>query len=161
MKTFTDNTGREWAIDLTIGAAKRLKSLLNVDLLNFARFQDTIGTLTTDRDVFCSALFCLVQAQANAKQIVEDAFWDSMNGDTLDAAIEAFVQELIAFFPLVQRPALVKAWEKINQVQAKAVKAMTAKLDSPAMDAQIDEMIERAGESSTGAPASSASTPTP
>ena len=41
MRTFTDNAGHAWTLSLTIDAAKRVKGLLGVNLLDLAGPQET------------------------------------------------------------------------------------------------------------------------
>jgi len=65
VKTFTDNAGRTWTISLTIDAAKRVKGLLNVNLLELEAGDAPLLTRRgTDVILLCDVIFAVVKSQA-------------------------------------------------------------------------------------------------
>ena len=156
MSTFRDTAGREYEIKFNVGKAGRLKSVLGVDLLDLTAIQQLMAKLAHDRVLLCRALFLASKPVQEGLTVAEDDFWDAMDADTLDAALEAFVGGLIEFYPKA-RKVLIAAWAKVNQLQTRALEEAETQIEG----LEIEEMIKTAGESSTSAPGSAGSTPTP
>ena len=99
MKTFTDNAGRAWTLALTIGAAKRVKSLLGVNLLELEAGDPPLLTRRgTDVILLCDAIFALVKPQADAAGVTDEQFAAAMGGDAILATCQtAFYEELVDF----------------------------------------------------------------
>jgi hypothetical protein len=93
MATFTDSTGRKWVLAVTIGSLKRAKAR-GVDLLEGG----TIAGIWADPPMLCDAVFALVQPQAEAAGVSEDAFFDAMAGAPVAEASRALTEELVLFF---------------------------------------------------------------
>ena len=75
MKTFTDSAGRTWTVSLTIDAAKRVKGLLDVNLLELEAGDPPLLTkLGTDVILLCDVIFALVKPQADAAGVSDEQF---------------------------------------------------------------------------------------
>ena len=99
MKTFSDATKRSWEIALTIGSAKRVKSLLGIDLLQPEEGDPPLLTrLGTDEMLLCDIIYCLVKPQADAAGITDEQFGELLGGEVILAAQTALYEELIDFF---------------------------------------------------------------
>ena len=68
MKIFADNSARTWAITVNVAAVKRVRELLQVNLLEIADQKGKLlERLVDDPCLLCDILFCLVKPEADAK----------------------------------------------------------------------------------------------
>ena len=75
MKTFADNAGRTWAIAVNVTAIKRVKDLLQVNLLEIADQKGKLlERLIDDPCLLCDILYSLVKPEADAKGISDEEF---------------------------------------------------------------------------------------
>ena len=157
MKTFTDNAGRTWTLTLTIDAAKRVKSLLDVNLLELEAGDPPLLTkLGTDVILLCDAIFALVKPQADAAGVTDEQFAAAMGGDAILAAQTAFYEELVDFFRKLGRSDLAKVVDAQRRMIDLAVQRIETRIDRLDLEAAIETTL---GEPSTNSPPSSASAP--
>ncbi|HPD17393.1 MAG TPA: hypothetical protein PLE19_20845 [Planctomycetota bacterium] len=157
MKTFTDTAGRTWTITLTIDAAKRVKSLLDVNLLELEAGDPPLLTrLGTDVILLCDVIFALVKPQADAAGVSDQEFGAALGGDAVLAAQTAFYEELVDFFRKLGRGDLAKAVDAQRRMIDLAVARIETRLDKLDLEAAIETTL---GEPSTSSPPSSESTP--
>jgi hypothetical protein len=170
MKTFADNAGRTWAIAVNVATVKRVKDLLQVNLLEIA---DPKGKLlekvVEDPVLLCDILFCLVKPEADAKGISDEDFGRSLAGDVLGTATDALLGEIADFFPKGRREIMQRILAKLTALQEKATGLALLKLDDPELDRQMEEELRAALDQATGrktstsaagsSPGSPASTP--
>jgi hypothetical protein len=153
MKTFTDSQGRTWTVVVNVSAVKRVRDLLDVDLLDVAN-GDLLARLADDPCLLVDVLFALSKPEAQAKGVTDEDFGRGMVGGVLDEASSALMKELLDFFPSAQRARALGKLLKHLAAQEAAVAEMVKALD--AMPAPADL---RPGGSSGNSPASAASTP--
>ena len=162
MKAFRDNANREWTVEVNVEALKRVKSLLDVDLLNAAGGK-LLERLIADPVLLCDVVYCLVKPQADQAGVPDEDFGRAMAGDAIDAATSALLEELVGFFPQARRRVLAKAVQKMDQLQDRIVAGAEELLDSPEIEQRIDAELEAIrstlGRPSTSSPASSESIP--
>ena len=162
MKTFRDNANREWTVEVNVEALKRVKGLLDVDLLNAAGGK-LLERLIADPVLLCDVVYCLVKPQADQAGVTDEDFGRAMAGDAIDAATSALLEELVGFFPQARRRVLAKAVQKMDQLQDRIVAGAEELLDSPEIEQRIDAELEAIrstlGRPSTSSPASSESIP--
>ena len=60
MKTFTDNAGNTWSLSITVDAVKRVRSLLNVNLMDVIE-GTLLEKLSADPVLLCDVLFAVVK----------------------------------------------------------------------------------------------------
>jgi len=140
MKTFTDNAGRTWTIDLTIGAAKRVRDLLKIDLLAplvvkrrkgaDGRVRKTLPLVTRlqlDVVALIDVIYVLIKPQADAQGVTDEQFGQALGGEAACAAYEAFMGEWRGFFQELRREAEAKAIDaQLRLVAAQMKKAVAA-----------------------------------
>jgi len=111
MKTFHDNTGRPWHIEMTIGAIKRVQQLVPaVNLLDpqeaaaDERRRDRRGRplplltrLSTDDVLLIDVIFALVKPQADELGVNDEAFARAIGGQAALDAYRAFLAEWADF----------------------------------------------------------------
>lgn len=157
MKTFTDTAGRTWTLSLTIDAAKRVKGLLDVNLLELEAGDPPLLTkIGTDVILLCDVIFALVKPQADANGVTDEQFAAALGGETILAAQTALYEELVGFFRGLGRSDLAKAVDAQRRMIDLAVRKIETRIDKLDLEAAIETTL---GESSTNSPESSASTP--
>ena len=157
MKTFTDTAGRTWTLSLTIDAAKRVKGLLDVNLLELEAGDPPLLTrIGTDVILLCDVIFALVKPQADANGVTDEQFAAALGGETILAAQTALYEELVGFFRGLGRSDLAKAVDAQRRMIDLAVRKIETRIDKLDLEAAIETTL---GESSTSSPESSASIP--
>jgi len=158
MKTFTDNAGRTWTVQVNVDAIRRVRDLAKVDLLEVVEGK-LIERLVGDPVLLCDVLYCLCKEQADAQGLADVDFGRGMGGDAIDHAATALLEELVDFFPQGRRRVLSKALAKLRHLQTAALTAVEARLDSPELDQRLAAELARIepGSLSGSALASSAS----
>ena len=145
MKTFTDNAGRSWNISVTVDAIKRVRSLLDVDLMEAAAGK-LIQQLADNPVLLCDVIYCIVKPQADAKEISDEDFGKAMAGDAIDQATTAFLEDLVNFFPSRKREMLQKVLVKLKNLEAIAAEVVNKRLDSPELETQMRAELESIGD---------------
>lgn len=158
---FTDTTGQQWNVAVTCATAKRLWSLLKLDLGDVPKVFAILGGPQAELVDF---LYAVVKPQADASGITDEQFAERLDGDVLTAAIEAFQEAFTDFCPSRQRT----IWNELLTVAARvADRTMTAtenEVKAAIGDGTIERLMEKALTSSvpsTASEAPSASAPTP
>ena len=160
MKTFKDNADRIWSVTINVDAIKRVRSLLQVDLMEAVEGR-LIERLMADPVLLCDVIYCVCKDEADARGVTDEEFGRAMAGDAIELATTALLEELVDFFPLGKRQLLRKALAKLESFQETMLSVVTARLDSPEFDAQLQAELKRLGDWSGDLPASSASTQVP
>lgn len=138
MRTFKDNQGRSWTVDVSVSTVKRVKSLLDVDLLSIASGK-LIDQLVADPILIVDVLYVVIKPEADKLGITDENFGSSMGGDCIEQATTALLEALIGFFPSAQdRANLKRVLDAINKAMDKARTLATERL------ANIDQIAEAA-----------------
>lgn len=160
MKTFKDNADRTWTVTVNVDSIKRVRSLLNIDLMEAVEGK-LIERLIGDPVLLCDIIYCVCKEDADAKGITDEEFGRAMAGDAIELATTALLEELVDFFPQGKRQLLRKALAKLETLQETMLAVVSERLDSPELDAQLLAELRKLGDSSGDSPASSESTPVP
>ena len=156
MHTFNDTQGRTWTVTINVDAIRRVRALLNINLLETIEGK-LLERLVTDPVLLCDILFALVQPQAEAKQVSDEDFGRALGGDVLDHATTALLEELVDFFPSGRRLVFRKALEKLKQLEGLALETATRRLESSELEQQMAAALASIpGSSSGNSPASPA-----
>jgi hypothetical protein len=161
MKTFTDSFGQTWTVALNIGAVKRLKGLLGVDIMNLHEGDPPlISRLGTDVILVCDVIFALVKPQADQLGVTDEQFAAGLGGEAILAAHTAFYEELTSFFQNLGRPDMAKAVTTQGRLIEKAVALAMAKIEALNAEKMVETMFAESkgpptsGEASMSSPAS-------
>jgi len=169
MKNFKDNAGRTWTVSVDVATIKRVRSLLDVDLMA-AVDGKLFERLVSDPVLLCDVIYVVCKPEADAQNVSDEDFGRAMAGDAVDHATTALLEELVDFFPQARRRLLAKALSKLKTLEARAMDVADKKLDSPELEAELEAILAKIdeepepsepGDSSGILPASSASTPAP
>lgn len=152
MRTFQDSKGREWTVEITIATAKRLRDLLDVDLIAAYSDEndDLFQRLSVDPFLLCNVVYVVCKPQADAEGVSDEQFGEAMSGQPIENATEALLEELVVFFPRAKRTTFRKALNRMREMEAKAAAVTEAKLDDPEIERTMIARLERALDESLG-----------
>jgi len=159
MKTFKDNEGREWMVDINVSVLKNIRDVLNIDLMEAVDGQ-LVTKIADDPALLCDILFLIVAEQTEKRAVTDEAFGRSLAGDAIDHATTAFLEELVDFFPKLRRRPLKTVMEKVKKHES----AVMDYMETTVSEINVDEAIQKAlksGPSFMNSPDKSALTPDP
>jgi hypothetical protein len=159
MHTFVDNAGRTWTVTINVAAVKRVRALLSVDL--YALLDDglkPLAALVADPVRLADVLFCLCKDEAEKVKVTDEDFGRALAGDAITIAAQAFLDEIVCFFPDARiRAGLKTLLTKGRTVRDRLLDHATRLADQIDPEAEARRLIASFGAS----PASSGSTPAP
>jgi len=158
MKTFKDNAGRTWTVGVDVAAIKRVRSLLDVDLMGAVEGK-LLERLVSDPVLLCDVIYCVCKPEADSRGVSDEDFGRAMAGDAIEHATTALLEELVDFFPQARRRLLRKALAKLRNLEARVLEVAEMKLDGPELEAEMEAALRELGGSSGSSPESSGSTP--
>jgi hypothetical protein len=155
MKTFVDNAGRTWTVAINVNAIKRVRALLDINLLEVIEGQ-LIDKLIRDPVLLCDVVYAVCKPEADAHAIGDEEFGRSMAGDAIEQATKALLEDLVLFSPSPRDRAnmqcvLQTTWRMMD----KARDLIEAKLDSGAMEREVEQMLQKSSDLSGNSQASS------
>ena len=164
MKTFADNAGRTWTVAINVDCIRRVKKLLDVNLLDAIEGK-LIEQLVSDPVLLCDVIYVICKPEADAQSVSDEEFGRAMAGDAIDAATNALLEELADFFPSGKRQVLRKALAKLKVLEAKSIDLANKRLDDPGLMKRMEKELEQPevtpGSSSGNSPELSESTLAP
>jgi hypothetical protein len=159
MKTFTDNAGRTWTITINVDAIKRVRGLLDVDLLQVVEGK-LIERLIRDPVLLCDVVYVVCKPEADARNVSDEDFGRSMAGDAIEQATKALLEELVGFSPSPRdRANLGRVLEKTWSVMDRARDLIEARINDGEIEKAAEQVLANVGTSSGASPPSSASSP--
>ena len=135
MKTFTDNANRTWTVAVNVGAVKRMRDLLKLDLAG-DNLADVIGKLANDPVALVDTLWVILQ------NVSAEAFADAIAGDVITRATEALLEEIVDFFPEPKRRMMRRILELMRSAERQALERLEAMAGSPEMEARLQKEID-------------------
>jgi hypothetical protein len=166
MKTFNDNTGRSWTIEVNVATVKRVRTLTGVNLLEVVE-GTLIERFIRDPVLLCDVVYAVCKPQADERQppVSDEEFGRAMAGDAIEHATTALLEELVSFSPSPRdRKNLGRVLEATKRVMDKARDLIETRLESGELEqaaeralAELAQQDETQNASSGSAPASPAS----
>ena len=161
MRSFKDNQGRQWSVEINVTAIKRVRGLTGEDLMQVIE-GTLIEKLIRDPVLLCDVVYALCKPEADSRSVSDEDFGKAMAGDAIEAATTAVLEELVDFCPSPRdRANLGRVLQATRKVMDRARDLVEKKLDSGELDRLADQLLETAGASSISAPEPSASTRDP
>ncbi len=164
MRSFKDNQGRQWSVEINVTAIKRVRGLTGEDLMQVIE-GTLIEKLIRDPVLLCDVVYAICKPEADARSVTDEEFGKAMAGDAIEAATTAVLEELVGFCPSPRdRANLGRVLQATRKVMDRARDLVEKKLDSGELDRLADRLLsegQTAGSSSISVPESSASTPAP
>lgn len=133
---FTDETGREWKLRLTVGAVADVKRETGVNLALTAKDNDWVELLFgEDRGRFVSVLWVLCDEQATAINVGPEDFAHLFDAATLEAAGVALANAIVDFFPRSRIAAAIRERlpALLEEADRKAVEAIKKATSTPSV----------------------------
>ena len=157
MKTFTDNADRTWTVTINVDSVKRVRTLVQVNLLDV--LDDgckLLAELHDDPVLLVDVLYCICKPEADAQNVTDEEFGRAMSGDAILQASTALLEELSDFFPNArQRAAMKELLRKTNTV----VERLLDHAETTIAELDPESVAQTAIASFGNSPESSASTP--
>lgn len=152
MASFEDSTGRKWEVLVNVSVIKRVRSLLDVDLMDAVQGQ-LLERLESDPVLLCDVLYAVCKPEADARDVTDEQFGQAMGGDAIENATAALLEELTLFFPSRRRRLMKKALQKLEELQEIACEAAEARLESGELEESLRAEL-KSGDLSGSAPES-------
>ena len=130
MPNFTDALGRTWPLSISYATCKRIQSQCDINILDVAQIDHTIGRMRLDNLLVGDIVLCLCSAECTARGISLDNFQDSLDGEALDCASSALLEGLASFFRRGQKGKLLTEMiSKLKQMELTATNQALADIE--------------------------------
>lgn len=121
---FKDLEGREWSVRLDIAAARRLREAGH-DIVDYEQAGETIADLFNDEIALGEAVYAICRSQADARDVSEESFLSSLNGECVAKAREALFAAMPDFFSGPKRDVITAMLAELHrQLKAETNKAI-------------------------------------
>lgn len=167
MREFKDNEGRPWRLAITVGAAARVKDMVQIDIVDEEPQADG-STRKIDRQIpfdlidvssigralevirsryttIGEVLYAILCRQVDERKMTREDFLDGLRGDSLEAAQKALEEELVDFFPLRLRRMIAQLVSRMDELQAELANRAEAQLQQTT----VESLLEASGTPST------------
>lgn len=140
MHSFTDKTGQDWAIELTVGTMEEVKDALKIDLFDpvsedVQLIADLAPIAPKNIRLFIDMLFVLCEEQCKERSTEEKStaelskqFGMQLGADALKGAYEAFYKEWESFFQSLGRRDMAEAISRMNELIQEGVQEVVDKI---------------------------------
>ena len=149
MKTFADNTGRVWEVELNIRQMKRVRDILGIDLVNVISAgkdgsvsTDTLERVANDPILLVDILWVLCENQAKPSGVTDEDFGSSLAGESIEDATRAFLDELVDFLPGARRLYLRKAVDLARKYAKESEEILGTVLESPEFEERLKTSLK-------------------
>jgi regulator of extracellular matrix RemA (YlzA/DUF370 family) len=161
MHSFVDNANRTWELTINVAMVKRVRALVEVDLYGLVdEGFKSLSALIADPVQLADVLFCLCKEQAEKAGVTDEDFGRALAGDAIARAADAFVEELIDFFPDARaRAGLRKAINAGRQVRDKVLTHAETLLKAIDPETEAKKWIDSSGSSPASSPSTQAHSP--
>ena len=123
MKQFTDGMNRSWTLTLNVGAVRKIKATLGIDLCDLhSGEKPLVLRLANDLPLLFDVIAELTRGQWEASGLTREQFEAAFDGAGVQSAADAFWGELADFFRR-WKPALSALIEEIVLSQPAAVES--------------------------------------
>lgn len=142
MASFKDLGGNEWIISFNIGNCRRLLELTKLDFAN-AHDGKAVSEIQANDSKMVQVLWLLIEEQAKAKGIDEDAFWRNLDGNVLEEAQNAIEEAVLGFTRPERRAALKAILDKKREAIDKAMNLAVAKVQAVNIDQELENRLSQ------------------
>lgn len=142
MASFKDLGGNEWIISFNIGNCRRLLELTKLDFAN-AHDGKAVSEIQANDSKMVQVLWLLIEEQAKAKGIEEDAFWRNLDGNVLEEAQNAIEEAVLGFTRPERRAALKAILDKKREAIDKAMTLAVAKVQAVNIDQELEKQLSQ------------------
>ncbi len=150
MKNFRDNKDREWTVSVNVTTVKRVKDLLDVDLMTLVAedanpTEHLLYRLYTDPVLLCDVVYVVCKPDADSQGVSDEDFGKAMAGDAIDRATAALLEEIVNFSPNPRdRSRLRRVLETTATMLDKAQDLLDRRLDTELESGKLEHAMEEA-----------------
>ena len=156
MKSFTDNKGRTWTLEVTVATVKRVRALCRVDLNSIVELDknnkpsaELLERLSSDPVLLVDVLYAICKPQADKLGVSDEDFGEAMAGDAIEHATSALLEEIIDFFPEAKRLVMRKILSASRKFSEAARKKLEAELNGEFESRVVSTLEQLTGSSGT------------
>ena len=156
MKSFTDNKGRTWTLEVTVATVKRVRGLCKVDLNSIVELDknnkpsaELLERLSSDPVLLVDVLYAVCKPQADKLGITDEDFGEAMAGDAIEQATTSLLEEIIDFFPAAKRLVMQKILSASRKFSEAARKKLEAELNGEFESRVVSTLEQLTGSSGT------------
>lgn len=157
LRTFTDNTNRQWILEINVPLRRQVLIDTKFDL--FAVVEPEQLARLEDPELLVEVLYSLCAEQADKNGVTPAQFGRSLVGDAIDSASEALMEAIADFFPRRRRTLMRAALAKGTALADQMLSQTLDKIDQLEMKV-LSAPPPTSSATSGSSPASSESTPT-
>lgn len=149
MHVFSDTKDRKWELCINTQQVKRVRGYLKLDIYSLVDDgAKGLGEILGDPVTLVDVLYVLCKGQCDEQEITDEQFGEGFSGDVLAEAADAFVEELIDFFPNPDaRTTLRRAISAGKQAGIKLLARANQELDSLNIDSLAEKLLASSGPS--------------
>jgi len=141
MPSFKDSAGREWLVRIDVAAIRRVRSKYGIDLANVFGDEAETAKLQSDVCATVDVIHELVIDQATTLGVTPEQFGQSLSGDALEAACEAFVGAALDFLPQSKRRLLQQIVDGQREIQTQAERKFQTAIDRGLISQGVKEAM--------------------
>lgn len=144
MASFKDASGKEWSVSLDAPAIMAIRAECDPDFMLEREGQEgTYDRLQRDPVLLCRVIYHVCAKQRLSSGITEQAFYEQVIGDAIDAASQALLDAMLLFTPKRSRDLAKAIAAKTDRVAELGMARVMARLNDPAMEAQALAMLDQ------------------
>lgn len=144
MRSWTDNQGRSWHVEINVEVLRRVRGLTGLNLMELVS-GDLADRLAADPVLLGDLVYAVCQPQAEAAGIDSAEFGRGLAGDAVDAASKALLEAVVDFFPSRRRRVLQQALEKLDDVEQELIELAERRLSDPQTRQRLVESFSSTG----------------
>ena len=159
MKTFKDSAGQEWTINITLGAARRVKEECGINLLALDEESEdgtsVLAILGTDELLLGGVIAEILRPQFAERDTTAEEVSENFGPEVVLESTNAFFEALIHFFRTTGREDKATAVEKQLKIIGAGVQVAATGIKEINENELIEGMVEAAkisGQRLTGSP---------
>lgn len=145
--SFKDIQNNNYNIAITMGKVKQVKESVGIDLLSVFDKPDEMDKVNDPMNmVDIIYVLCkdqIARTHSNAEN-VEVAFGESLDGDSLETASNAFMRALVDFFPQKKKKHLKKMLDRTEELMTQQDEKIAKKIDEAIENMTLEESPEDA-----------------
>ena len=147
MNSFKDKNGKLWTIEVNLGTARKVMSGCGVDLLHLididAEKTDLTGLdkIASDPFLLFQVIFILCEQQVRDAGIGEEEFAELFDSDSIQAATDSLVQEVINFSQPAKRKMLTVVYKRMVAFREEQSRHLEEILDSEEFEREVSERL--------------------
>lgn len=147
MNSFKDKNGKLWTIEVNLGTARKVMSGCGVDLLHLididAEKTDLTGLdkIASDPFLLFQVIFILCEQQVRDAGIGEEEFAELFDSDSIQAATDSLVQEVINFSQPAKRKMLTVIYKRMVAFREEQSRHLEEILESEEFEREVSERL--------------------